>query len=205
MTTMGGGWTAIQKRVTGPLSFDRYWTEYKYGFGLPEQDVWVGNDFIHLLTKDNSSLYVSITLLNGTTLYEMYDRFSVSDEAGKYQLFLAGPATGTLGDAMLDTDYPDHFDLSVMSFSTPDWDDGDSMISYDLSGMFFSTRTEITTGPLVTVLLTVTLGEGGGLTGVIGPSLTVNGPKEELWENPWYPTVPNGTSVKGTTMMIKRQ
>ncbi|XP_062609855.1 angiopoietin-4-like [Saccostrea cucullata] len=98
MTTMGGGWTAIQKRVDGSVTFDRNWTDYKNGFGSPEQNVWIGNDVIHKLTKENtSSLYVSITLQNGTTVYEMYDRFSVSDEAGKYQLFLAGPATGTLG------------------------------------------------------------------------------------------------------------
>ncbi|XP_062583066.1 fibroleukin-like [Saccostrea cucullata] len=106
MTTMGGGWTAIQKRVDGSLSFDRNWVDYKNGFGSPEQNVWIGNDVIHKLTKENtSSLYVSITLQNGTTLYELYDRFSVSDEAGKYQLSLAGPATGTLGDSMLNTGF----------------------------------------------------------------------------------------------------
>ncbi|XP_062612965.1 ficolin-1-like, partial [Saccostrea cucullata] len=78
---------AIQKRVDGSVSFDRNWADYKNGFGSPEQNVWIEN---------TSSLYVSITLQNGTTLYEMYDRFSVSDEAGKYQLFLAGPVNGTL-------------------------------------------------------------------------------------------------------------
>ncbi|XP_062569593.1 fibroleukin-like [Saccostrea cucullata] len=97
MTTMGGGWTAIQKRVDGSVSFDRTWREYKNDFGSPEQEVWVGNDVIHLLTKGkNSSLFVSITLEDEETFYEMYDRFSVSDETEKYQLFLAGPATGTL-------------------------------------------------------------------------------------------------------------
>ncbi|XP_062590849.1 ficolin-1-like [Saccostrea cucullata] len=101
MTTMGGGWTAIQKRVDGSVIFERNWADYKNGFGSPEQDIWVGNDVIHQLTKENSSsLYVSITLQNGTTQYIMYDRFSVSDEAGKYQLFLTGAATGTLGDSM---------------------------------------------------------------------------------------------------------
>ncbi|XP_062611118.1 ryncolin-4-like [Saccostrea cucullata] len=100
MTTMGAGWTVIQKRIDGSVIFDKNWTEYKNGFGSPEQNVWVGNDVIHQLTKENSSLYVSITLQNGTTLYEMYDGFSVSNETEKYQLFLAGPATGTLGDAI---------------------------------------------------------------------------------------------------------
>ncbi|XP_062615829.1 fibroleukin-like [Saccostrea cucullata] len=104
MTTMGAGWTEIQKRISGSMDFNRTWTEYKNGFGAAEQDVWVGNDMFHQLTKENtSSLYVSITLQNGTTLYEMYDVFSVSDEAGKYQFYLAGPAMGTLGTSMIDT------------------------------------------------------------------------------------------------------
>ncbi|XP_062618637.1 microfibril-associated glycoprotein 4-like [Saccostrea cucullata] len=126
MSTMGGGWTVIQKRVDGSVSFDRNLEEYKNGFGSPERNVW-----------------------NGTTLYEMYDGFSVSDETGKYQLFLAGPATGTLGDAMLDT----------------------GVSSADLSGMYFSTQTEITTSVAVTVLLTVAVEEVGGLTPVTTPSL----------------------------------
>ncbi|XP_062597733.1 fibroleukin-like [Saccostrea cucullata] len=133
MDIMGGGWTVIQKRIDGSVSFDRNWKDYKNGFGEPEQEVWIGNDLIHHLTKENnSSLYVSITLRNGTTLYEMYDRFSVSAETGKYQLFLAGPATGTLGNSMTSSHY-----LSGMSFSTPDrdndrWRNSMLMRSYSL-------------------------------------------------------------------------
>ncbi|XP_061194985.1 fibroleukin-like [Saccostrea echinata] len=100
MEIMDGGWTAIQKRVNGSLSFNRTWTEYKNGFGSPEQDVW-----------------------NGTTLYEMYDRFAVFNETENYKLFLSGPATGTLGDSMLNTGYSSR-DLSGMYFSTPDRDKG---------------------------------------------------------------------------------
>ncbi|XP_061190793.1 fibroleukin-like [Saccostrea echinata] len=122
METMDGGWTVIQKRINGSLSFDQMWTDYKNGFGTPDQDVWIGNDIIHQLTKEkNSYLYVSITLVNGTALYELYNKFSISDEAGKYQLFLAGPATGTLGDSMLNTGYS-WADQSGMYFTTPDRD-----------------------------------------------------------------------------------
>ncbi|XP_062604126.1 fibroleukin-like, partial [Saccostrea cucullata] len=81
------------------------------------------NDVIHQLTKGrSSSIYVSITLTNGTKLYELYSQFSVADEINKYRLFLGGPATGTLGNRMLYTIFPDHYDLSGMSFSTPDRD-----------------------------------------------------------------------------------
>ncbi|XP_062570760.1 microfibril-associated glycoprotein 4-like [Saccostrea cucullata] len=180
MVTMCGGWTAIQKRVIGSLSFDRDWSAYKNGFGSPEQDVWVGNDFIHLLTKENNSaLYVSITLQNGTTLYEMYDRFSVSNEAGKYQLFLAGPATGTLGDSMLDTG-SSTADLSGMSFSTPDRDNdrwsGSCAVRW-----------------------------GGGWWFNNCHDAFLNGPwSPGDWYEPWTPTVTSGASVKATSMMIRR-
>ncbi|XP_062577859.1 fibroleukin-like [Saccostrea cucullata] len=98
MVTEGGGWTAIQKRVSGVVSFDRNWTDYKTGFGNPNDSYWIGNDVIHQLTKrSNTSLYVCITLTNGTRLYELYNQFSVADETSKYRLFLGGPATGTLG------------------------------------------------------------------------------------------------------------
>ncbi|XP_062618432.1 ficolin-2-like, partial [Saccostrea cucullata] len=98
METQGGGWTVIQKRNRDEnLSFIRTWEEYKNGFGTPPGDVWIGNDVINQLTKGNdSSLYVSITHVDDTTKYELYDRFSVSDETDKYRLYLAGPATGSL-------------------------------------------------------------------------------------------------------------
>ncbi|XP_062568341.1 ryncolin-2-like [Saccostrea cucullata] len=97
MTTMGGGWTAIQKRVDGSVIFEKNWTEYKNGFGSPEQNVWVG-------------------------------------------------------DSLLDT--------------------GDS--DGDLSGMSFSQTGTMTGGVDITVLLDGE--EGGGLTSVTKPSLTVPGP-----------------------------
>ncbi|XP_056003659.1 angiopoietin-2-like [Ostrea edulis] len=96
METSGGGWTAIQRRITGSVDFYRTWNEYKVGFGTPEA-YWIGNDVIHQLTKGrNTSLYVAITLQNDTTLYELYEQFSVSDEADKYRLLVNGSATGTL-------------------------------------------------------------------------------------------------------------
>ncbi|XP_061167268.1 angiopoietin-2-like [Saccostrea echinata] len=142
METMDGGWTAIQKRVNGSLSFDRDWTGYKNGFGSPVQDGWIGNEVIHHLTKGkNSALYVSVTLVNGSRLYELYEQFSVSDEAANYQLFLAGNVTGTLGSSKLMWNGPIGICLVCSILSDHH---GDSMLnsgsSYrDLSGMYFTT------------------------------------------------------------------
>ncbi|XP_061191005.1 fibroleukin-like [Saccostrea echinata] len=180
MDTMNGGWTAIQKRVDGSLTFEQNWTDYKNGFGAPERNVWIGNDVIHQLTKgNNSSLYVSITLVNGTTLYELYNRFSVSDEAGKYRLFLAGPATGTLEDRMLNS-LSSSADLSGMSFSTQDRDnDGWS------------------TGSCASKW------RGGWWMNACYDAF-LNGPwAVEDWDEPWNPIM-YGTSITGTMMLIKR-
>ncbi|XP_062585799.1 fibroleukin-like isoform X2 [Saccostrea cucullata] len=157
LVTEGAGWTAIQKRVSGSVSFDRTWTDYKTGFGNPNGSYWIGNEVIHQLTKGrNSSLYVSITLTNGTKLYELYNQFSVADEINKYRLFLGGPATGTLCNYMLGTGGSNK-DMSGMSFSTPDRDN-DGLVD-------------------ITVLLTVPLEGAGGITPVTWPSLTVSGPR----------------------------
>ncbi|XP_061190521.1 fibroleukin-like [Saccostrea echinata] len=181
METMDGGWTAIQKRMNGSLSFEKNWDEYKNDFGSPEQDVWIGNDVIHHLTKDgDSSLYISITLVNDNRLYELYDKFSISSEADKYQLFLAGPATGTLGDSMYNTGNSNN-DLSGMYFSTPDTDNdrlggGNCAASHKGGWWFNSCHTTF-------------------LNGRWSPG---------FWQYPWFPTVMYGTSVKETVMMIRR-
>ncbi|XP_062599494.1 ryncolin-1-like [Saccostrea cucullata] len=183
MTTMGGGWTAIQKRVDGSVRFNRTWTEYKNGFGSPEQNVWIGNDVIHKLTKGNtSSLFVSITLQNGTALYEMYDRFSVSDEAGKYKLFLAGPAIGTLEDAMLNTGNS-YRDLSGMDFSTPDKDN-------DKASFHCAAASD----------------QRGGWWFNYCHNAFLNGQwSPESWYRPWFPTVTDNKQIKATLMMIRRR
>ncbi|XP_062600917.1 ryncolin-1-like [Saccostrea cucullata] len=213
MSTMGGGWTVIQKRVDGSESFDRNWEEYKNGFGSPERNVWVGNDVIHQLTKEGTSfLYVTITLQNGTTLYEMYDGFSVSDETGKYQLFLAGPATGTLElENEKDSENIRNISIKKNKYSPITLSKGlcyfdakstPGFLQLICLGCTSPPRTEITTSVAVTVLLSTE--EAGGSMIVTTPSLYNGQWSPALWNYPWNPTVKSGTSVKETTMMIRR-
>ncbi|XP_062603444.1 microfibril-associated glycoprotein 4-like [Saccostrea cucullata] len=181
METEGGGWTAIQRRLSGSIGFNRTWAEYKKGFGNVFDSYWIGNDMIHQLTKGkNSSLYISITLRNGTTLYEHYQEFSVSNESDNYRLFLGGPATGTLGDRMLDTgDFS--ADLSGMAFSTLDRD----------HDRFYDN-------------CAVCCGGGGGwwYNGCYYANL--NGKwSPEHWHAPWDPPLKYGSDITETLMMIK--
>ncbi|XP_062577705.1 microfibril-associated glycoprotein 4-like isoform X1 [Saccostrea cucullata] len=183
MMTESGGWTAIQKRVSGSVSFDRTWSDYKTGFGKANDSYWIGNDVIHQLTKGrNSSLYVSITLTNGTKLYELYNQFSVADEANKYRLFLGGPATGTLGDSMLHTGYPYYYDLSGMYFSTSDRDN---------DGWSFGNCAAVSTR------------RGGWWFNECHRAFLNGQWFPGSWIKPWYPTVTKSKKIKETLIMIK--
>ncbi|XP_062621676.1 angiopoietin-2-like [Saccostrea cucullata] len=188
METEDGGWTAIQRRSSGSVGFKRTWAEYKKGFGNPAESYWIGNDVIHQLTNGrNSTLYVYITLKNGTTMYERYHHFSVSGESDNYRLYLGGPATGTLGDVILDTGRSS-LNLSWMSFSTLDrdhdkWDNNDWLDSDNCAAIH---------------------GRGGGWWYNWCSYANLNGPwSSSDWYMPWNPPLEYGDDITGTLMMIK--
>lgn len=41
MESFGGGWTVVQQRLDGSVSFNRTWAEYKKGFGNLRYWAWV--------------------------------------------------------------------------------------------------------------------------------------------------------------------
>ncbi|XP_062585290.1 fibroleukin-like [Saccostrea cucullata] len=139
----------------------------------------IRNEVIHELTKArNTSLYLSITLKNNMTLYELYNQFSVEDETNRYQLFLGGPVTGTLGDSMLHSQQS-YYELSGMYFSTIDRDNdqapGHCAVNRD-GGWWFNYCADA----------------------------FLNGPwYPEYWHRPWNPTLTDGKQIKETLMMIK--
>ncbi|XP_062589395.1 fibroleukin-like [Saccostrea cucullata] len=173
MRTDGGGWTVIQRRTYG-IPFNRAWNEYKRGFGSKDREYWLGNDLIHALTVERTtSLYIAITLTNGTTLYEQYEQFYITDETDGYRLRIAGNTEGTLGDSLRD-DWPP-WNVNGMQFSTFDRDnDGfsDGKCS-DSGGWWFNQC---------------------GWT-------YLNSDDDEA--RLWVPTVPNRTLVHETKMMIR--
>ncbi|XP_056016349.1 fibrinogen-like protein A [Ostrea edulis] len=99
MTTEGGGWTVIHKRLDGSTDFYRDWRAYKTGFGNANHNYWIGNDVLYLLTKSgNHVLRVDLQKFNGQKAYAKYSKFSVGDESSKYKLTVSG-YSGTAGDS----------------------------------------------------------------------------------------------------------
>ncbi|XP_053250603.1 angiopoietin-4 [Podarcis raffonei] len=91
METDGGGWTVIQYRVNGSVSFQKSWKEYKQGFGDPAGEYWLGNEAVHLLTNQGAySLRVELLDWEGNRAYAHYEKFQLGSERQRYRLFLRG-------------------------------------------------------------------------------------------------------------------
>ncbi|XP_061176951.1 ficolin-1-like [Saccostrea echinata] len=112
----------IQKRQDSDVDFYRTWIEYKDGFGNATKNYWIGNDAIHILTKDkNQELRVDLQRHNGEQAYAVYTTFYIGDENNKYTLTVSG-YNGTAGDSLIDWH-------NGMKFSTKDQDNDMSSVN----------------------------------------------------------------------------
>ncbi|XP_023181969.1 mucin-5AC-like [Xiphophorus maculatus] len=116
----GGGWTLLQRRQDGSVSFNRSWVEYQAGFGvLDGGEFWLGNNKMHLLTRDRDmELRVELEDFDGVTEHAQYEHFRVASERLRYRLTVGG-YSGTAGDALRFSKTYDHHNRA---FTTPDRD-----------------------------------------------------------------------------------
>ncbi|XP_074655913.1 uncharacterized protein LOC141909368 [Tubulanus polymorphus] len=107
-------WTYIQRRIDGSVDFAQDWVEYKFGFGDPSAEFWIGNEYLHWLTaQDQYMLYIGLWDVEDVYTYAIYDSFFVDDEKSGFRLNV----TGYHGNAT------DAFSYSTnMQFSTLDRD-----------------------------------------------------------------------------------
>ena len=113
MTTAGGGWTIIQRRVNGNVDFFRNWVDYKNGFGNLEEEFWLGNDKIHRLTKQKDmKIRFDLEDVEEEKAFAEYDTFYIDGEDKQYMAHVTG-YSGTAGDS---------FKANGRKFSTKDKD-----------------------------------------------------------------------------------
>ncbi|XP_028401411.1 techylectin-5B-like [Dendronephthya gigantea] len=118
MTTSGGGWTIIQRRVDGSVSFQRNWKDYMLGFGDHHSEFWLGLEHIKRMTNmERMILRVDMGDTTGDMKHAAYDFFAVASKMTKYKLSL-GAYSGNAGDALVLHD--------GMEFSTHDQDNDKS-------------------------------------------------------------------------------
>ncbi|XP_068103534.1 fibrinogen-like protein 1-like protein [Hyperolius riggenbachi] len=116
-----GGWTVIQRNsYNSEITWSETWTAYEFGFGNIEQDHYLGNKYIHLLTnqKWNQVRFLLVDAKN-TTKHSDYDSFFLNNATDQYRMRL-GTYKGDAGDSMASADLKNLHDN--MRFSTFDKD-----------------------------------------------------------------------------------
>ena len=127
-TSLGGGWTVLQRRYDGSTNFYRNWKEYKEGFGKLHREFWIGNDNIHLLSiqaiyPNGSEALIQFRFYGGNTIYtNKYSHFHIDNENSKYMMHVSGTSSEYNGVYFVTYN-------SKMEFSTKD-SDNDKRSSY---------------------------------------------------------------------------
>ncbi|XP_062599870.1 fibrinogen-like protein 1 [Saccostrea cucullata] len=135
----------IQRRCFDNTNFYRTWPDYKDGFGnfKEKTDFWIGNDVIHMLTK-NGYTYMRVEMLktDNEPLEAEYSHFFVGDESTKYNLTIRGfkGLYVDVLDCMTNKDYK-QTDANGMKFSTFDNDKRNGCADYCRSGWWFHSCT----------------------------------------------------------------
>ena len=127
MSSDGGKWMVIQRRINGSVDFYRNWTDYVNGFGDLEGEFWYGLENIHCLTT-REDVELRIELGNGTvpSIVWTYQLFKVGGADTDYQLTINnGTGVGGIFDAMKN--------LDGNKFTTQDRDN-DNFVHKDYNG-----------------------------------------------------------------------
>lgn len=98
-----GGWTVIQRRIFENSELDYHtktWQDYRDGFGNNAMSFWLGNNYIHELTKTPQRLKITISTRDLNTYEANYESFVVKDEASEFAIDF-GYYSGETGSSVI--------------------------------------------------------------------------------------------------------
>ncbi|XP_046333355.2 fibrinogen-like protein 1 [Haliotis rufescens] len=135
-----GGRTIVHYRFETPtatLDFNRSWADYRDGFGLTNNDHWLGLEKIYHICKPGTcTLKIELRFVDDSYKQQYYENFFLSNEGDDYRMYFAktrGKSGATLGDCLTP--------LNASAFSTYDRDNdndaGSCAVEYE-SGFWFN-------------------------------------------------------------------
>ncbi|KAI8512825.1 hypothetical protein Bbelb_094640 [Branchiostoma belcheri] len=87
MDTAGGGWTVLQRRFDGSVSFDKSWRDYRDGFGDVRGEFWLGLEAIHqIVSRETHDLRIVLGDFEGRKAYADYSNFSQGPRQFRFEL-----------------------------------------------------------------------------------------------------------------------
>uniref|UniRef100_A0A7N6ATB4 Fibrinogen C-terminal domain-containing protein n=1 Tax=Anabas testudineus TaxID=64144 RepID=A0A7N6ATB4_ANATE len=87
--------SVFQRRMDGTVNFYRPWDYYKFGFGDPAGEYWLGLDKIYYLTNQRKyELLVDMQDFDGKKVFARYSSFSISGECDGFKLNVSGFTDG---------------------------------------------------------------------------------------------------------------
>ena len=108
-----GGWTRIMNRVDQSKYFNKYWHDYKTGFGKIESNYWMGIENMRsIIGAQQMWLRIEMSGTGGEDYFLIYDYFSIGSERRAYSLELGKNVDGNTFDSFTDQ--------NLASFSTFD-------------------------------------------------------------------------------------
>jgi len=122
--TDNGGWTVFQRRVDGYTNFYQNWDTYKYGFGEPNRNFWLGLENIHVLGLQSiypkgSELRIDMQRWEGAHVFAKYSHFKLDDETHNYTMHNSG-YSGNFEDRL---SYHNNLPFATYDRSAGEWKD----------------------------------------------------------------------------------
>ncbi|XP_064595832.1 fibrinogen-like protein 1 [Liolophura sinensis] len=120
-------------------SFVETWQAYKEGFGNRYKDFWIGNEYIHQITRQGEyEVEVGVALYGESFKFVYYDSIYVGNETERYAIHLGPYRPGTMDGDSLTPSIDPRRNINGKPFSTYDNDVSNDCTTTFQAGWWFA-------------------------------------------------------------------